>query len=412
MFRLVPLIALIATPLIAQDAALDAPPARPERPAVDAAAQSAFDDWASAFRGRALVQGVPRDTVDDVLAAAELLPDVMRADRDRRTAQRAVWSYLDAAVTEDRIDAGRKTLTDEARILTAIESRYGIEPAILVAIWGIETDFGAARGEDALTSILATLSQGAGRAPAFEAQMIAALKLIESGATDPAAMTGAPDGTTGHTGLLPTTLIVHAVDFDGDGRSDVWGDSPADALASTAAYLSSFGWVTGQPWGVEVSLPDGFDYALARRTETRLPSDWATLGVTGVDGAEIEDFGEASILLPAGAAGAAFFVFPNYQILERYDATDAWPLAVGLLADRLNGGDALSADWPRDDRVLTDDELREMQGLLTDAGFDTFGIDGRVGPLTVAAIRAFQSDRGMVPDGYASLRVLEALRDS
>lgn len=375
MFRYAFLLLALTAPVAAQEA----PEPRPDRSVMDAAAQSALDDWASAYRGRALVQGVPRAVLDPVLDGLTLRPEVVAADRDRRAMQQPVWTYFDTAITEERIEAGRAAMARETRILEAIESRYGVEPQIIAAIWGIESDYGRDSALDDGLAVLASLAEGARRPAAFEAQLTAALKIVEAGDVEASDMSAAIDGTMGQTGLLPTTLIVHGVDFDGDGRRDVWDDS-ADALATTAAFLSSYGWVPGQPWGVEVTLPDGFDYGLARRAETQLPSEWAELGVTGTDDAPVDDFGPASILLPAGAEGAAFLIFPNFSVLERYDATDAWPLAVGLLSDGLTGGDALAADWPRDDRILTEQELTEMQRLLTQSGFDTFGIDGRVGP--------------------------------
>ncbi|MEM7320295.1 MAG: lytic murein transglycosylase, partial [Pseudomonadota bacterium] len=202
----------------------------------------------------------------------------------------------------------------------------------------------------------------------------------------------------------------YAVDHTGDGRRDIWSDDPSDALASTAAYLSGFGWTTGQPWGVEVVLPDGFDFATARRDLTRLPSDWAALGVLDTNGQAVPDHGRASILLPAGGTGAAFMVFDNFEVLERYNTADAYVVGVGHLADRIAGGAAIQSDWPRQDRALTLDERLELQRRLTSRGFDTEGIDGKIGPLTINAVRAYQLANNLMPDGYASLRLLNRLR--
>ena len=223
-------------------------------------------------------------------------------------------------------------------------------------------------------------------------------------------MTGSWAGAMGHTQFMPTSYLSYAVDFTGDGKRDIWSDNPADALASTAAYLKHFGWVDDQPWGVEVQLPEGFDYTSADRKIERLPSAWASAGVMDAEGNPVPDHGMASILLPAGAKGAAFMIFKNFEVIERYNTADAYVIGVGHLSDRLKGGAAIKAGWPLEDRALSFEERTEMQRLLTAAGFDTQGIDGKIGPLTIDAVRAFQLSKNMLPDGYASLRLLQALR--
>lgn len=223
-------------------------------------------------------------------------------------------------------------------------------------------------------------------------------------------MTGSWAGAMGHTQFIPTSYLAYAVDFTGDGRRDIWADDPSDALASSAAYLARSGWRKGQPWGMEVTLPMGFDFGLTGERVTKSAADWAALGVRDADGRKPGDHGPASILMPAGARGAAFMIFPNFHAIERYNAADAYVIAVGHLADRIAGGGPIRAAWPRDDRALVFAERRELQERLTKAGFDTGGADGKVGPNTIAAIRAFQRSVGMIPDGYASLDILRRLR--
>jgi hypothetical protein len=214
----------------------------------------------------------------------------------------------------------------------------------------------------------------------------------------------------GHTQFMPTSYLSYAVDFSGDGKRDIWSDDPTDALASTAAYLAHFGWVPGQPWGVEVILPEGFDFELAKRNIQKAPQDWAKLGVLGQDGKPVPEHGQASILLPAGSKGAAFMIFKNFSVIERYNTADAYVIGVGHLSDRIMGAGAFQAKWPRDERALTFDERQEMQKRLTALGFDTEGVDGKVGPKTIAAVRAYQLSSGLTPDGYASLSLLKLLR--
>jgi hypothetical protein len=211
---------------------------------------------------------------------------------------------------------------------------------------------------------------------------------------------------------MPSSFLDHAVDFTGDGRRDIWGDDPTDALASTAAYLARHGWTPGRPWGFEVRLPEGFDYALTGERIKEDAAAWTALGVRDENGQALPDHGPISILLPAGHAGVALAITSNFHVLERYNTADSYVIGVGHLSDRLRGGAPFTAGWPRWDRALLRTERRELQERLTAAGFDTVGIDGRIGPRTQEAVRGFQRARGMVPDGYASVAVLERLRGS
>ena len=279
-----------------------------------------------------------------------------------------------------------------------------------MAIWGLESAYGQVRGDSPLIASLATLAYDGRRGAFFESQLVAALEIIQSGDVTPERMTGSWAGAMGHTQFIPTSYLAYAVDFDGDGKRDIWSDDPADALASTAAYLAHFGWKKGQPWGVEVSLPADFDFALSGERVRKSPAEWAAMGVRDMRGRKVPDNGSASILLPAGAHGAAFMIFQNFHVIERYNTADAYVIGVGHLADRIKGGPAIQAAWPRDDRALIFAERQELQERLTRAGFDTQGVDGRIGPNTIAAVRAYQRSMGMIPDGYASLEILKHLR--
>lgn len=369
-----------------------------------------FQDWIGGFRARAADRGISRTTLDRAFDGVRHDPEVIRRDRNQAEFTKTIWDYLDSAVSDLRVANGRAALSERRALLDRIEDRYGVDSQIVVAIWGLESAYGTFRGSEDVIRSLATLAFDARRAAFFEEQLIAALQILDSGDVAPRDMTGSWAGAMGHTQFMPGSYLEHAVDFTGDGRRDIWSDDPADALASTAAYLAAFGWTRGQPWGVEVTLPDGFDYASARRDLTRAPSAWARDGVLGIDGRPVPDHGAASVLLPAGGDGAAFLIFDNFAVLERYNTADAYVIGVGHLGDRILGAPPIRADWPRGDRALSYDERVELQTLLTRAGFDTQKIDGRIGPLTIAAVRAWQAAEGLVPDGYASPAALERLR--
>lgn len=376
------------------------------------APNSDFDTWIAGFRSRALAAGITDATLDTALANIGYLPDVITKDRNQSEFTKALWDYLDTAVSDARITLGQQALRDNTALLDEIEARYGVDRHIVVAVWGLESSYGTYRGDVPTISALATLAFDTRRSGFFESQLIAALRILQNGDVTAQDMTGSWAGAMGHTQFMPTSWEAYAVDFRDDGKRDIWSDDPTDALASTAAYLAGFGWNTGQPWGVEVTLPDDFDYTFARDTNRQTPAYWASIGVLGIEGEPVGDFGTATILLPAGARGAAFMIFRNFNVLEKYNTADAYVIGVGHLADRLRGGPAIQATWPRDDRVLTFDERKEMQQLLSDAGFDTRGVDGLVGPRTIAAVRNWQRANGVIPDGYASLALLTRLRDS
>ncbi|WP_371038717.1 lytic murein transglycosylase [Rhodosalinus sp. FB01] len=377
---------------------------------VPAAKDAAFRDWIGGFRARARAQGIRDDVFDAAFRGVRYDAAIIERDRNQSEFTKTIWDYLDSAVSETRIRNGRAALERHGATLARIEARYGVEKEVVAAIWGLESAYGTFRGETDVIEAMATLAFDGRRGAFFEEQLVAALKILQSGDTTARNMRGSWAGAMGHTQFMPTSYLAHAEDFDGDGRREIWGEDPTDALASTAAYLKHFGWVKGMPWGVEVQLPQGFDYRLADREILKMPSDWARRGVVGMDGRPVRDFGAASVLLPAGSKGAAFLIFKNFEVLERYNTADAYVIGVGHLSDRLRGGPPFRGGWPRGDRALTYDERKEMQRRLTRAGFDTQGIDGRIGPLTIAAVRAFQQSRGIVPDGYASLALLERLR--
>lgn len=369
-----------------------------------------FGQWRAAFRRRAAAAGVTGATYDRAFAGIGVNDRVLELDRRQPEFSRPIWEYLDSAASETRVANGREKAVEQAATLAALEQTYGVEKEIIVAIWGLESAYGFNMGSIPVIESLATLAYDGRRRDFAEEQLIEALKIIQSGDVSPSAMVGSWAGAMGHTQFIPTSYQAYAQDFTGDGRRDVWAADPADALASTANYLARFGWTFGQPWGVEARLPDGFDYALADQSIRRPVSFWRNLNVTTVDGLPLPDHGEGAILLPAGAQGPAFVVFKNFRVIKRYNNATSYAMAVGHLGDRIRGAGPFVSNWPRGDRPLSRTEKREMQALLTRLGFDTQGVDGIIGPNSIRAVRGFQRSRGLIPDGYASARFLDALR--
>jgi membrane-bound lytic murein transglycosylase B len=377
--------------------------------------EASFQEWVRGFWPQARAAGISADTYDRALAGVRLDPEVLeRASRQAEFAK-PVWAYLDQAVSEARITGGRRMHADLSGWLAAIERRFGVEREVVLAVWGMESSYGAildnTRIMRPVIGALATLSYADEARAAFgRAQLLAALQILQSGDVAPERMTGSWAGAMGHTQFIPTTYLAHAVDFDGDGRRDIWGSVP-DALASTANYLSVSGWRAGETWGYEIELPAGFDFGSVDEETARTLGEWERLGFRRTLGRAFPRRDDrASLLMPAGARGPAFLITRNFKAILRYNNATSYALAVGHLADRIAGGGPFARDWPRADKPLGPDERRELQMLLAGRGHDLGNPDGRIGPKTRAAIRSYQSQAGFVPDGYANLDFLSHLR--
>ncbi|MDD7972628.1 lytic murein transglycosylase [Roseinatronobacter alkalisoli] len=373
-------------------------------------ANPAFDTWLAGFRARALAAGINAGTLDPALRSAGFLPDVVARDRRQTEFTRTLEDYLGIAVSDERLSAGRAALSRHGTTLRAIEGRYGVEAEVITAIWGLESRYGTERGDIPVVSALATLAFDGRRGAFFESQLIAALRILQRGDTSDANMRGSWAGAMGHTQFIPTTYQEYAVDFTGNGRRDIWADDPADALASAANYLARMGWTRGQPWGVEVRLPDGFNTGLAGRGSSRAVSEWSGMGVRNMDGRAVADHGPASIIIPDGPRGPAFMTFRNFTALTRYNNSEFYVIGIGHLSDRLRGGGPIRGSFQPDRYGLRLGERQEMQRLLTRAGFDTQGADGVIGPNSQSAISAYQRARGLAVSGNPSRELLERLR--
>ncbi|MCV2876156.1 lytic murein transglycosylase [Rhodobacteraceae bacterium XHP0102] len=408
------LMILTAQTAMAQNLAVSTsllPEPRPANLISQTTTRDSFAAWRSDFTARAIAQGISPAVVNAALGGMTPLDEVVRLDGNQSEFVRPIWDYLDSAVSRQRIENGRANYQRYAADLARIEAQFGVPAEVLIAVWGVETSYGSFRGNTDTLRALATLAWEGRRRAYFESELLAALQILELGAVSPRAFAGSWAGAMGHTQFMPTSYLAYAIDYTGDGRADIWGEDPRDALASAAHYLSEAGWQRGQPWALEIALPQGFDYRLAGRDKTRGAAFWRSQSVTLADGSRLPDHGQSAILLPAGARGVALMVYDNFRALERYNPADSYVIALGHLSDRIAGhSNGFRATWPRNDHVLTRSERTELQTRLTAAGFDTGGVDGRIGPKTMAAIRSYQIANGLLPDGYASSDLLRRLQ--
>ncbi len=335
---------------------------------------AAYDAWVSAFRTRAGAQGIPASTLNAGFRGTGYLPGVVKRDRNQTEFTRTLEDYLAIAASDERVAKGRAAFARHRATLAAVEARYGVPAEVVTAIWGLESFYGERRGAVPVISATSTLAFDGRRGAFFEKQLIAALKILQNGDITAANLKGSWAGAMGHTQFIPTSYEAFAVDFNGDGRRDIWSDDPADSLASTAAYLARNGWTRGIKWGGEVG-------------------NGAPAG---------------SILQPQ-PGGPRFAVTSNFKVIKRYNNSDSYAIGVGHLSDRIAGGGPIRASFPPDKYGLTKDQRISLQQRLTARGFDTGGADGVIGPNSRTAISAFQTSAGLQATGDPSLDLLRAL---
>ena len=334
---------------------------------------------------------------------------MLELDRRQPEFTSTFGDYLSKRVTDTRIERGQQLRQEKAELLQSLNKKYGIPESILLAFWGLETNFGGYMGNMSTLDSLATLACDARRSDYFTRELMTALELVERHKLDPDAMRGSWAGAMGHTQFMPSNYRQYGLDGDGDGQINLW-DSQTDALTSAANFLQRLGWQADARWGREVSLPKNFDYTLADIKRPRALSEWQQLGVRdGRGGAlPVADF-EAALLVPSGHTGPAFLVYKNFRIIMRWNNSLAYALSVGLLADRIDGAAPLAHPPTADDGKISYQRMKDLQTKLNALGFDAGKPDGIAGSGTRGAIRAFQTSRKMIADGYYSAEVFEAL---
>ena len=362
------------------------------------------------------IQEIKQEATKDGIDAAHLKaldaltpdPEVQRLAARQPEYVKPIWAYLTHMVTQERLSLGREQLKAREAFLDGLESKYGVPRGILIAIWGVETNYGGNKGSFSVLRSLATLGYEGKRADFGRQQLLYALRILQSGDVALADFKGSWAGAMGPTQFIPTTYADYAADGTGDGIKDIWTE-PRDALASAAYYLKRMGWRRGLVWGFEVAVPDDFDFAEARIKNAKPVSYWTDKGVR-VNGDEIDEkLGDVSIFAPAGLRGPVFLLTKNFRVLLRYNTAPAYALAVGHLSQRFFGAAPFNRAWPNADRPLLPDEIAELQRRLRKAGYDTGDIDGVLGRQTIAAVRDYQKDRGLAADGFATPGLLEVL---
>lgn len=374
-------------------------------------ADLSFDECMRTLRSVAPGKGVSQAAFDRFTAGVSPDETVLESLDYQPEFVTPIWDYLAALVDQERIDDGKAMLAQWSEVLGRVEAEYGVDRATVVAVWGVESNYGKNFGSRPLVTSLATLSCEGRRQDFFRGEFFTTLKILEQGNIAPERLTGSWAGAFGHTQFMPSTFMRIAVDFDGDGRRDLM-DSVPDALASTANYLKQAGWRTGQGWGYEIRLPAGFDASVAGRKARRPVSEWSSMGVRQIDGSALDAIdSQAAVLLPAGAEGPAFLVFRNFNAIYSYNAAESYALAIAHLSDRLRGAGPFVTDWPTDDPGIARAERRELQQLLLDRGHAIGEVDGLIGARSKAAIAVEQERLGYEVNGRAGMKILKALRE-
>ena len=374
-----------------------------------ARAASDFPACLQSLRSAAAAHGVTPETFD--AATNGLEPnDVLHFQDEQPEFTTPVWDYMAGLVDQERVDDGKAMLGRYADALRRIEARFGVDRHILVALWGVESDFGKNFGYRPIVQSLATLSCYGHKPAYYQSELFSALTILQHGDVKPDSFVGSWAGAFGHTQFMPSTFLRNGIDMEGDGHPNIIESVP-DALGSTANYLKKSGWVSGLPWGFEVRLPAGYAGPTGRKNRHPL-SFWAAHGLTRVDGEALGSGSEeAGLLLLTGRAGPAFLVTRNFDAIYAYNAAEVYALAIGHLSDRLRGAGPIVTPWPTDDPGLSRVERRELQSLLAGKGYDIAKQDGVIGTQTRQAIASYQQKIGVPIDGRASVSVLKAVRE-
>lgn len=355
-------------------------------------------------------RGVTRSVFQSAFASFSPSQQVMDLARSQPESTQTVGAYIERRINASMVDSGRRMHGEWSQTLATIENRWGVQSEVVLAIWGMETRFGSYMGGNNVVHALASLTYNDYRADFFKNELLTALQILTAGHVSPGDMVGSWAGAMGHTQFMPTSFMRYAVDYNGDGRRDIWNSVP-DALASSGNYLKEHGWRPGETWGYEVRLPANFDFGRAHDIKRQSIGQWQAMGVVRANGRAFPRPGDqARIYMPSGANGPAFLLLHNFDVIKRYNNSDSYALAVGHLADRILGMGGFVQPWPANEVALDRAQRRDLQSRLNAAGYNAGTPDGIIGPRTREAIIAYQRSIGVTPDGHASGALLARLR--
>jgi membrane-bound lytic murein transglycosylase B len=361
--------------------------------------------WPSAKRA-----GVSRATFDRATKGLTLDPEVIESAKYQPEYKKPIGEYVDRAVSTKRLTVGKEKLVEYKDLLDKLEAKYGVDRHIVVAIWGVESNYGDNTGEKNVIRSLMTLACSGTKAKFARGQIVSALRILQRGDTSFEAMNGSWAGAMGHTQFIPTTYTAYAVDQDGDGKRDIWGTIP-DALGSTAAYLKVSKWKRSQTWGYEVKLPKNLNPKRISSKTYKTLGQWQKLGITRINGRPYPRLSDkAQLFAPEGKNGPAFLVLNNFRSILRYNVAKSYALAVGHLADRLAGYDPFVQPWPTGENRLSLEQRMELQSLLVATGHLEGDVDGIIGSGTLGGVRSYQRAKSLPVDGYPTLTILKRLR--
>ncbi len=407
-----PLIACAAAPKPAPTPRLKAqsPEIRPADISAQHSQTQIFALWKRGFMARAIAKGYDAALVNATIGPAKINPKAVQSNETQPEFTRAIWVYVDGVMSPARLNGGRDKLAKHRDLFADIEARYGVDRYILTSIWGLESAYGKILGHDNMIDSLATLAFQGRRQKFGEQQLFGLLDMLARGDVRRDQLIGSWAGAMGMTQFIPTTFRDYAVDYDNNGNKDLWTDV-GDALASTAYYLSRFGWRGAEPIVAEVLLPAGFNYGLSDGTK-RTISGWSAMGVRPVGGKNWSKqalFLNAKLLMPAGVNGPVFLTFKNFDVIKKYNNSTSYALGITVLAESLQGKKTITTDWPRQDKPLLRNHKKALQQALTNQGYSTGGIDGMIGPNSRRAIRAWQRANGLAADGYVNQALLRKI---
>jgi membrane-bound lytic murein transglycosylase B len=363
--------------------------------------QAAFRGFIEELWPLAQARGVSQPTFDSAFAGVTFDPKVAASAESQPEFVRPIWDYIASAVSADRIQRGRDKARSEALWLASAKNLYGVDEAVILGVWGLETDFGGFAGANNIIRSLASLAYIHFQGDYFRDELLSALVILEEGDISPQRMRGSWAGAMGQTQFMPSSYLTFAVAFQRHDRRDIW-TSEADAIGSTANYLAKHGWTIGLPWGFEIRLPAKFALTAADSSSPMSFSSLAVRGVVKADGSPLPESGEGRLLILAGLNGPVFLVTSNFDVIKTYNNSTAYALSVGLLGDAVAGAPGLVAQWPTRDHPLTALQIQKLQAQLKKMGYDVGKVDGKIGDTLRSAVSAYQERNGLLPDGYAN----------